>query len=58
MNDVDRHSPTRVRRTLRAIPDHPKPGIIFQDITPVLHDGGAVARRRRGAWPSRSPTAE
>ncbi len=29
----------RVRRTLRAIPDHPKPGIIFQDITPVLHDG-------------------
>ncbi len=29
----------RIRRTLRAIPDHPKPGIIFQDITPVLHDG-------------------
>jgi adenine phosphoribosyltransferase len=29
---------TRVRRALRAIPDHPKPGIIFQDITPVLHD--------------------
>jgi adenine phosphoribosyltransferase len=27
----------RVRRTLRAVPDHPKPGIIFQDITPVLH---------------------
>lgn len=29
----------RVRSALRAIPDHPKPGIIFQDITPVLHDG-------------------
>ncbi len=29
----------RIRRALRAIPDHPKPGIIFQDITPVLHDG-------------------
>jgi adenine phosphoribosyltransferase len=29
---------TRVRRTLRAIPDHPKPGILFQDITPVLRD--------------------
>ena len=29
----------RVRRTLRAIPDYPKPGIIFQDITPVLRDG-------------------
>ena len=25
--------------TLRAIPDYPKPGIIFQDITPVLRDG-------------------
>jgi adenine phosphoribosyltransferase len=29
---------TRVRRTLRAIPDYPKPGILFQDITPVLRD--------------------
>jgi adenine phosphoribosyltransferase len=27
----------RVRRTLRAVPDYPKPGIVFQDITPVLH---------------------
>lgn len=30
---------SRVRSALRAIPDHPKPGIIFQDITPVLHSG-------------------
>jgi len=29
----------RVRSALRPIPDHPKPGIIFQDITPVLGDG-------------------
>jgi adenine phosphoribosyltransferase len=29
----------RVLRTLRAIPDYPKPGILFQDITPVLRDG-------------------
>lgn len=29
----------RVRRSLRAIPDYPKPGILFQDITPVLGDG-------------------
>jgi len=29
----------RLRQTLRAIPDHPKPGIVFQDITPVLQDG-------------------
>ena len=33
----------RVRRTLRAIPDHPKPGIVFQDITPVLHNGRLFA---------------
>jgi adenine phosphoribosyltransferase len=29
----------RVRATLRPIPDYPKPGILFQDITPVLADG-------------------
>jgi adenine phosphoribosyltransferase len=29
----------RVLRSLRAIPDYPKPGILFQDITPVLRDG-------------------
>lgn len=33
---------TRVRQTLRAIPDYPKPGILFQDITPVLRDGGLL----------------
>ena len=30
--------PSRLRATLRAIPDYPKPGILFQDITPVLGD--------------------
>jgi adenine phosphoribosyltransferase len=30
--------PSRVLRTLRPIPDYPKPGILFQDITPVLRD--------------------
>jgi len=29
----------RVLATLRAIPDYPKPGILFQDITPVLREG-------------------
>jgi adenine phosphoribosyltransferase len=29
----------RLRQALRAIPDYPKPGIVFQDITPVLQDG-------------------
>ncbi len=28
-----------VVRTLRSIPDYPKPGILFQDITPVLQHG-------------------
>ena len=28
-----------VLETLRPIPNYPKPGIIFQDITPVLRDG-------------------
>jgi adenine phosphoribosyltransferase len=28
-----------LRQTLRAIPDYPKPGIVFQDITPVLQNG-------------------
>jgi len=30
---------SRVRQTLRTIPDYPKPGILFQDITPVLRKG-------------------
>jgi adenine phosphoribosyltransferase len=29
----------RVGNSLRAIPDYPKAGILFQDITPVLADG-------------------
>jgi adenine phosphoribosyltransferase len=33
----------RVQRSLRVIPDYPKPGILFQDITPVLRDGALLA---------------
>lgn len=33
-----------IRATLRAIPDYPKPGILFQDITPVLRDSGLLRR--------------
>lgn len=29
----------QVQQALRAIPDYPKPGILFQDITPVLANG-------------------
>ncbi len=28
----------RLMQKLRAIPDYPKPGIMFQDITPILQD--------------------
>jgi adenine phosphoribosyltransferase len=28
-----------ILETLRPIPDYPRPGIVFQDITPVLADG-------------------
>jgi adenine phosphoribosyltransferase len=28
----------RTHRTVREIPDHPKPGIDFKDITPILED--------------------
>jgi adenine phosphoribosyltransferase len=29
----------RLERTVRDVPDFPKPGILFKDITPVLADG-------------------
>jgi adenine phosphoribosyltransferase len=29
----------QIRATVRDIPDFPKPGIVFKDITPVLSDG-------------------
>lgn len=29
---------------VRAVPDFPKPGIVFRDITPLLADAGAFAR--------------
>jgi adenine phosphoribosyltransferase len=32
-----------VRSRLRDIPDYPKPGIVFKDITPLLADGAAFA---------------
>ncbi|MCB0769396.1 MAG: adenine phosphoribosyltransferase [Flavobacteriales bacterium] len=34
MNDIE----TRLKNAIRAVPDFPKPGILFRDITPVLED--------------------
>jgi adenine phosphoribosyltransferase len=31
----------RVRRLVRDIPDFPRPGVVFKDLTPVLADGDA-----------------
>lgn len=33
---------TQVRGLVRSIPDFPAPGILFRDITPVLHDAAAL----------------
>jgi adenine phosphoribosyltransferase len=47
--------PQDIKRYIREIPDFPKPGIIFRDITPLLADGEAfrevvdqIAERYRG----------
>jgi len=40
-------------RHVRAIPDFPKPGILFRDITPLLADASALAEaieRLAGPW--------
>lgn len=33
-----------IRATVRDVPDFPKPGILFKDITPVLADAALLAR--------------
>ena len=37
---------------IRDIPDFPKPGILFKDITPLLAEPQALSVRHRPAWPS------
>lgn len=34
----DRDLETRIRAAIRDVPDFPRPGIIFKDITPILSD--------------------
>ena len=36
-----------LRRLIRSIPDFPKPGIVFRDITTLLQDAGALRRTVR-----------
>src|SRR5689334_16612599 len=40
-------SRTQLRNLIRDIPDYPKPGIIFKDITPLLADANAFADATR-----------
>lgn len=43
----------RIQSTIRDIPDFPKPGIIFKDITPILEDGalfGAITEHFRARY--------
>ncbi len=37
-----------LRELIRDIPDFPKPGIVFKDITPLMADPGALASAVRG----------
>ena len=51
--DVSLPLESSVRDHLRAIPDYPKPGILFQDITPVLANADllkAVTERMAGYY--------
>ncbi|MDZ4288790.1 MAG: adenine phosphoribosyltransferase [Prosthecobacter sp.] len=40
---MDHDSLQRLRAAIRDVPDFPKPGIVFKDITPVLADPGLLA---------------
>jgi adenine phosphoribosyltransferase len=39
---------SRARALIRDIPDFPKPGILFRDVTPMLKDAGALRIVARG----------
>ncbi|HVC23317.1 MAG TPA: adenine phosphoribosyltransferase [Candidatus Dormibacteraeota bacterium] len=41
MPEAAPESEVDLRAFIRDIPDYPKPGILFRDITPLLGDGGA-----------------
>ncbi len=42
MTDLDDGSLTRVLGLVRDVPDHPRPGILFKDLTPVFADAEAL----------------
>ena len=46
----------RAESLIRSIPDHPKPGVLFRDITPLLADAAAL-RATAEALVAPSPAA-
>jgi adenine phosphoribosyltransferase len=44
---LDTTLPERLRAALRDVPDFPKPGILFKDVTPVLRDGALFREATR-----------
>ena len=40
----------KLRQTVRDVPDFPKKGIVFKDITPILGDGELFGRRSIFSW--------
>ena len=50
---------TDLRRLVRDVPDYPKPGILFRDLTPLFADAGALAEAVRAlAEPFRGAAVE
>ena len=43
------------RALIRDIPDFPKPGVMFKDITPLLADADGLPRHASTRWPTPSP---
>ncbi len=43
-----------LKKFIRDVPDFPKPGIIFKDITPLLAASGAFQAGEPGASPGRA----
>jgi hypothetical protein len=43
-----------LKRFVRDVPDFPKPGILFKDITPLLRDAAALRGSRSTSWRARA----
>lgn len=46
-NQADVDLERRIRALIRDVPDYPKPGVVFKDITPLLGDAQAFAATTR-----------